>query len=241
MSGATNDTQEQRLPSQAGLDMVASLISEPNRWNDWLSQHPDRWPLFFDNFRQIVRLEFATGWKTRTVLTELGCQIETTEELGEMEDEELETCLEYFKWVESLTEYLDTTAERRRILSEASLLFRDTQGDLSECKRSMMAGTFPGVELLKLGEIEKAWETARLQIGGTIGDRARMLRDTNPFVRSRPHLSDERLDDYLDPNGGIGKEMRGRISRHLKQCTECRNACEAREAACGPRRAVSAA
>jgi hypothetical protein len=208
--------------------MVASLISEPTRWNDWLSQHPDRWDLFLKCFRQVVKLEIATAWPTQTVLTELGCHVQTTDELGKMEEEELMLCLEYFKWAGGMTDLLEDHRERREILSGASLLFRDGRGDLDDCKQSMKVGDFPAEELLKLGEVEKAWDTARLYLGGKIGDRARMLRDTNSLIEPQPHLSEERLDLYLDSEGGIEGEMRKRITRHLEHCTECRNACEAR-------------
>ena len=241
LSRRTNDSQEHRLPSQASLDMVASLISEPARWNDWLSRHPDRWHLFLENFRHAVRLEFATSWTTRTVLTELGCQVRTTDELGKMEDDELERCRDYFEWVETLTDLLGTVDERRRVLSGASLLFRDCKGSIAECKLSLSAGDFPGIELLKLGEIEKAWTAARLHLDGPIGERVRTQMATNPFSRPRPHLSGDRLDRYLDPAGGLDAEMRERIRRHLENCTQCRSACEAREATCWPQRPASVA
>jgi hypothetical protein len=147
-----------------------------------------------------------------------------------MEEEELKICLEYFQWVGKLADLLESHDERRQILSGASLLFKDSRGDLPNCKQSFKAGTVPAEELMKLGEIEKAWATARLHLEGKIGDRERMLRDVNFFYEPRPHLSRDRLDLYLDPRGGIEGDIRRRIQSHLEHCTECRTACEEREA-----------
>jgi hypothetical protein len=230
MSESGKDQKEVQLPSQAGLDMVASLINEPTRWEGWLSGHRDRWDLFLKIFRLVVRFETSTGWQIPTVLSELGCQVQTTQELGRMEASELERCREYFEWTAALCELLFTPEERRRVLSGASLLFRDSRTSVTECKRSMTAGTFPAVELLKLGEIDQAWAAARLELRGPIGDRARLLHRSNPFRQAKPHLSGERLDLYLDAASGLSGEMRDRIQLHLATCTECAEACRSREA-----------
>lgn len=241
MSDQANESREHRLPSQAGLDLVASLIREPKRWEDWLTLVPDRWDLFLKVFRQAISLELATGWETQTLLTELGCQIRTTDELGNMDEAQLQRCSEYFSWVESLTELLPSIAERRRVVSGAAMLFRDSAGELERCVACTESGAFSAFELLKLGEIDKAWLYARINLDGPIGDRTRLVRERNPFAKRTPHLSDERLDRFLDPVSDLDAMMRERIARHLELCTECRDARDARSAARSTSEAASVA
>jgi len=128
---------------------------------------------------------------------------------------------------------LPTVGRSRRTVSGAALLFRNRGGDLAGCRRSLeSASTFAGIELLKLGEIDKAWATARLHLDGPIGERARLARETNPFATARPHLGNKQLDRCLGRDGDkLGREVCTRIARHLELCGQCREACEARRLA----------
>lgn len=232
MSEYSSDTRENPIPPQASLDMVAALVREPRRWSDWLSGHPDRSELFAEIFGQATLLAKATSWEMQVLLTELGCRVQTTTELGEMEEAELRRCRDYFTLVGSLVELLPATSDRRRIVSGVALLFYDSSGDVERCREALKSGTFSAAELLELGELEKAWELSRLNLSGPVGDRARLLAKTNPFVRSEPHLSDERLDRHLDRSSDLDTEMRTRIAKHLELCTACRDAYHVRRAAC---------
>lgn len=241
MSHLEPETSESILAPQESLDMVATLLSQPRHWNEWLSQYPERSDLFAETFRFVVRLEQATCWEIEVVLSELGCRTKTTDQLGRMEERQLESCCEYFAWVESLVSQLSGIDERRQVVSGAALLFRDAQGDLGACRHALGAGEFSGSELLALGEVERAWEISRLRLESPIGGRARAVRDFNPFAVERPHLSDERLDRYIEGDRHLDSVMCNRIAEHLDLCSECKQAYEARLAARDADPAVSAA
>jgi hypothetical protein len=242
MSGFEMKTDELAAMPQKSLNLVAALISEPRLWTSWLQEHPDRSELFAETFRHVVRLEQDTGWETSVLLRQLGCQTKTTDELGRMEARELQQCCDYFAWVETLVVLPVEVAQRRQVVSRAAMLFRDVRGDIEECKRAMEAGDFSGFELLKLGEIDRAWAACQLQIEGPIGERERLLQKTNPFAALHPHLSEERLDQYLDPEDErMSHLMRARIADHLVICNECEEACKARQKVLLERRALLAA
>jgi hypothetical protein len=229
MSDNSSDKRREPIPPQAGLDMVAALVREPRRWSDWLSGHPDRSELFADIFGQATLLANATKWEMHTLLTELGCRVQTTAELGEMEEAVLRRCRDYFSLVRELAELLPETDERREIVSGAALLFYDSDGDFERCRESLKAGPFSATELIELGELDKAWSLSRLNLAGPVGDRARLLEEKNPFSKPRPHLSEERLDQYLAPAGILAPEMRARIRAHLELCPACCDAFHERQ------------
>lgn len=229
MSGIESNTDEMSLAPQRSLDLVATLLSEPRLWTSWLAEHPDRSETFAEAFRRVVRLEQCTGWETEVLLRQLGCKTKTTKELARMGPGELQRCSSYFGWVEDLAALADVTRDRREIVSRAALLYRDVGGDLEECRTAMNAGRFSAAELLALGETERAWIAGQLEISGPIGESARRVQRTNPFVEDRPHLSNEKLDQYLglrEPE--LGPTIQRRIDDHLAICDECRSASEAR-------------
>jgi hypothetical protein len=244
MSRFDLETEEHAVEPQRRLELVATLLSEPRLWTEWLAQHPDRSEAFAETFRKVVRLEQVTAWETVVLLRQLGCEKKTTEQLGLMGAEELQRCSDYFGWVEGLVDLVERTPERREVVSRSWHLYRDVRGDLEECQRAMRAGAFSARELLALGEVEKAWLTAQLQIEGSVGDRSRELVQTNPFLELSPHLSRESLDRYLgrkQPRPGVATAER--IGEHLSLCDECRLAYESRsdETVKGSPTSVSAA
>ena len=229
MSHFEPDTKESMAAPQESLDMVAALLSEPRRWTEWLSQHPQRSELFAETFRFVVRLEQATRWETNVLLTQLGCRTKTTDELGKMDERQLQRCCEYFGWVESLVLLLSGIDERRQIVSGAALLYLDSSGGLDACKQALEAGDFSAGELMALGEVESAWAVSRLHLDAPAGDRARLVAQTNPFARERPHLSVERLDQFGDlSDRHMDSVMRTRIADHLDLCSECHEVYESR-------------
>lgn len=231
MSHFEPDTKESMVAPQESLDLVAALLSEPRRWTEWLSKHPQRSELFAETFRFVVRLEQATRWETEVVLEQLGCRTKTTEELGRMDERQLQRCCEYFEWVESLVSLLAGTDDRRQIVSGAALLYLDSAGNLETCKQALEAGEFSAGELLALGEIESAWAVSRLHLEAPVGERSRLIARTNPFVRERPHLSVERLDQFIDLDDRLmDSVMRARIADHLDLCSECHEVYESRRA-----------
>ncbi len=232
MSDQISDNQEMPNPPLAGLDMVAALVREPRRWSEWLSGHPDRSELFAEIFGQAILLANSTRWEMQTLLSQLGCRVQTTVELGKMEEDELRGCRDYFALAGSLVDLLPSIADRREIVSGVALLFHDSGGDVDLCKESLEAGTFSAVELIELGELEKAWAFSRLHLAGPAGDRARFLQQTNPFVKSEPHLSDALLDRYAVPSSDLDDEMRSRIAKHLELCPACSDAFHERRLAC---------
>jgi hypothetical protein len=154
----------------------------------------------------------------------LGCDATSDEVLRELASERLGLCGEYFGWVETLLIHLDVTADKRLMVSGAARIFAAAEQDLSRCKATMTAGSFPPLEYLRLGEVAQAWQSAVRELPGPRGDRARAIYDENPFVdEGTPRLSPKRLDmlDLSDASELLGARVRELMLDHLKVCAVC--------------------
>lgn len=213
---------------QGSLGLVGELLSQPRYWSKWLSEDPTRSELLAETFGCVVRLEQQTGWPSTTLLRELGCQKRAAEELRDMRLDEVELCRNYFGWIEELVALVDRTAEQRRIVVGAARLFRDLHADLIACRGAMEAGDFTPIDFLRLGEIDRAWQVCRAQLGRT-GQGARTSDPLSPGTD--PHLRSKRIDRFLDGDSeAMSYAMHRRLARHIAVCPRCAQAVEERRA-----------
>jgi hypothetical protein len=204
---------------------VGVLLSRPERWHEWLSQHPDRAELFAEAFKCVVRLEAHTGWPVRKVLEELGCDTKTEDQLAALTEERLGTCSAYMRWVESLLNELDRKIDKRLAVSSAARFFVAANQELETCKTLMSRGPFPATDYLRLGEVAQAWDTAVRFLDGRQGERAQRAYEANPYMdATSPHLSPKRLAMLARPDAEqlLGPRIADRMHEHLELCPACK-------------------
>ena len=233
-----NDSQSQSSAGSAPVVFrrVGALLAQPGRWGEWLAEHrdPAEARLFMDAFSCVVRLASQTGFAYDRVLAQIGCGVETEEDLAELPADELAACLDYMRWNEKLISDLDLAVDKRLVLSGAARFFLACDRDLDRCRAAMDDGAFSANKYLWLGEVAEAWQAAFRALEGDRGEHARATYEDNPFVTGRtPHLTPGRVDmfDREDADELLGSRVRERIQEHLDSCEYCGRAYRRREKA----------
>lgn len=222
------------------FSQVGYLLARPALWGEWLARHPDRADLFKDAFSCVVRLRSHTGWTDDQTLDGLGCNTRNEDELSNLSQEHLTNCLGYMLWVEDLLTPYDLALDKRIIVRSAARFFVLADKDLvlaetimPSPKRKTAArheredGELPPSEYLALGETAQAWRIAARQLEGPAGERARRLREENPFADEQaPHLSPKRLGMLAgpDPEELLGPRVAARMREHIGLCRVCETA-----------------
>jgi hypothetical protein len=208
-----------RVFSQVGV-----LLSRPDLWGGWLDGRPDRAGLFKDAFSCVVRISSHTGWLAEAVLKRLGCETKTEEQLSELTESRLRSCLEYMLWVESLLVDLDLAIDKRLTVQGAARFFVIAERDLARVEAAMEEGDFSAAEYLRIGEVAAAWECAVRFLPGAVADRVRRVRAENPLIDdSTPHMSPMRLEMLNRENASqlLGDRVEARMREHLDLCHVC--------------------
>ena len=203
---------------------VGALLTKPDWLRAWLDENRDRAELFLDAFSCVVRLGSQTGLKRERVLVQIGCEIETEEDLAKLPADELAACLGYMRWNEKLISGLDLAVDKRLVLSGAARFFLACGRNLDRCKEAMDAGAFSANQYVLLGEVAEAWQAAFRALEGDRGERARATYEDNPFVTGRtPHLTPGRVEMFesVDADELLGSRVRERIEEHLESCEDC--------------------
>jgi len=213
---------------------VGALLTQPGWLTAWLDEHRDRAELFLDAFSCVIRLGSQTGLEEERVLVQIGCEIETEQDLAKLPADELAACLDYMRWNEKLISDLDLAVDKRLVLSGAARFFLACNRNLDRCRAAMEQGTFSANKYLYFGEVAEAWQAAFRALEGPRGDHARVTYDDNPFVNERtPHLTPGRVEmlEREDAEELLGSRVKERIEAHLKSCENCGRADRRRKAA----------
>ncbi|HEV2754414.1 MAG TPA: hypothetical protein VG318_01380 [Actinomycetota bacterium] len=212
------------MPMPRVFSDVGALLSHPELWADWLSNHKDRARLFAETFELVVRIGAHTGWPPQEVLERLGCDTKTEQQLEGFEPERLRRCAAYMGWVETLLGELDLAADKQLTVSGAARLFVVADQDVEKADALMKAGTFAALDYLRLGELDEAWECATRHARGPAGEHARYVHDHNPFHDSAtPHVSPERhgMLREADAVALLGPRVTRRMAEHIEECGVC--------------------
>jgi hypothetical protein len=210
--------------SPRAFSQVGALLSRPDLWSQWFAGRPERADLFKAAFSCVVRISSHTGWPEETALEHLGCDTKTEEELSDLTEGRLRSCIAYMMWVESLLGDLDIASDKRLTVQGAARFFVAAERELDLVKETMGAGDFSPTEYLRLGEIARAWETALRSLDRPTGDRARRIHAGNPFFdASTPHMSPLRLEmlSRSDADRLLGGRVSARMREHLRLCHIC--------------------
>jgi hypothetical protein len=210
--------------SPRAFSQVGALLSRPDRWSDWFAGRPKRAGLFKEAFSCVVRISSHTGWSEEVALEHLGCDTKTEEELSDLTETRLRSCIEYMMWVESLLADLDLAIDKRMTVHGAAKFFVEAERDLGIVKESMDAGDFSPKEYLRLGEVARAWEVAMRSLDGPAGERSRQIHDDNPFADANtPHMSPMRLEmlGRSDASDLLGSRVKARMQEHVSLCHIC--------------------
>jgi hypothetical protein len=219
MNKQTAEARSRMDTSERDLGIIGELISEPDRWSDWISEDETRVALLERAGASVRRMAAQTDWSVDELLEKLGCRSRESHKIQEMSAAQLRRCNDYFHWIETLCRLVDRTAERRRIVIDAAHFFRRADRDLLRSRAAISAGQLSPIEYLKLGEIDKAFQTAESALTG------------KPIDDAVVHLRARRIDRYLDENDStISPAMRERIGRHLVTCRRCSEAARLRKA-----------
>lgn len=211
-------------PSPLAFTQVGALLSRPDLWTEWLSGRPERADLFKAAFSCVVRISSHTGWPEEVALEHLGCETKTEEELSDLTEDRLRSCIAYMGWIESLLADLDVASDKRFTVHEGAKFFVVANRDLDLVMTAMDAGDFSPIEYLRLGETARAWEAALASLEGPAGDRVRRIREGNPFFdASTPHMSPMRLEmlSREDAANLLGTRVVARMREHVSLCHVC--------------------
>ncbi|MET0601341.1 MAG: hypothetical protein ABW167_05070 [Baekduia sp.] len=172
----------------------------------------------------------SVGWDLERLLDKAGCTTSKRSDPDQLADEKLERCKAFLAWVEEAVMALDSVPERRLIVSGAAKLLKQAGKAVKpgEDVDLFLAVTDKGdpscVALLKLGELGFAWQEARRHLPGNVGDRARRMWLSTPYVIGAPHLSPKRVDRLLNDPARLGDQVVEAMHEHLQGCDVCRSA-----------------
>lgn len=178
--------------------------------------------------RRADRLALATGWERDQFLVCAGCSSAEKVVTGDPKINFLLACLSYLMWVEKILDKLDLPSDRRTAVVELDQLFRDSNKDLQTCKQAMQAkpqtGERSANELLKLGEVTRAFQVALAHTDTEHGQRAKRVLLDDPLYLSSPHVDSERIELAWTEPAVLGEEVAERIRDHVVLCESCTEA-----------------
>jgi hypothetical protein len=185
--------------------------------------------------RQLVtQLEDLTDWSQETVLARLGCPLEDTKDVPPFYLKKLKTCRSFIGLVHGLASAVDTTDDRRAIVTSLARLLnlaRQNARLLDDALNEAGTGSFSPIDYILLGEVSDGAALARARL---LGEEH---QDTNNPFGAAPtvHLSESRLRLYVrDQREALGPEVFLRMRVHLegnkdedvRRCDACREAAD---------------
>jgi hypothetical protein len=223
MSSADQRMTPEHEGRRPTLNQVGKLLLYDELLVKWTAKEPSRASLFKTVYVCVGRLQSETGWEMEELLHHLGCETEEEEFDEKLTPRRLAMCTEYMEWVEGLLKGFDLRFDKRVALKGASQFYDAAGEDLDLVQEIMVEGGTPSF-YLSLGEIGQGWKAATRCLDGPEGERARQIRDSNPFLsESSPHVSPERLKMLASPRAAelLGSGVSERMRKHLRDCPRC--------------------
>jgi len=230
-------------PSAAtGLDYLAALLIDEDEQEEWGRKlDPPTLRLYNEAVMKIGELRAAVGWSEVTVLDELRCRTRTKAQLNRLEAQHFTECNLFLAWVSAVMKAAPETENlrvRRQAISAASKLYESSNKDIGACEEAMGAPvgeTDPVTpnQIVVFGEIDTAFLVASWALDTSHGERARKLRDANPFNGSLVHVATTTLDALLadtnlEDSSEFSTDHRERLNKHIGGCDACARAYLAR-------------
>jgi hypothetical protein len=180
--------------------------------------------LLVEELRQRVDLISAQAeWDNETLLTEIGCQFQTEEELDAASIERLQRCATFLKVIAGVIGMLDVVYDKRAAIVTCSNLVRGTGRDPADLDAALDDEDSVPMFYFRLGEIDSAARALRLSLGLA---RASDRNDLGSPFAGMPsaHLSVPRARIHASGNGAeqLGSEVDAAIRSHVKTCDACR-------------------
>lgn len=199
---------------------AAVLIKDPSLVDGYIADKPEPLQAVIRSTVQKARMvNLNTEWDADVLLDRFGC---SDPDLQHEEDEVLMAQFEhsdrFLSFVLVLTDKVETTQDRRAVVTMCSHLVWSTGCEISDLEQVFSNGTEAN-QLLMLGEVPTATQAALYQL-----QPARLEGIMAPFSETPfHHLSDSRIQLLVEGRLDlIGSEtMYRRIMEHIEECGVC--------------------
>jgi hypothetical protein len=175
------------------------------------------------------RMGAMVDWTGDEFLEYAGCAGRSTP-LPEDLQKYLLSCVSYFSWVEKMLDKLDLQFDRRLVVLGSTQLYSDAGRKLFECERVMEAGDPPAAnQLLGLGEVTRAFQTARGHLHTPAGQRTRQILLEDPDYAHSPHLERDRVALAWSNPALLGTRVAAGVRVHVEGCDVCKRLLDAQD------------
>lgn len=187
---------------------------------------------------RLGELRLLTEWDDRTLCAQLGCDPNRWVEVGgtlEHDADAVANSLLFLTLASECAQLVDLTLHRREVVNDAFQLCHDAGGPVAshvprvrEALDRRADGEISPRDLLRLGEIARAWRSAALNMdGGPAHERAlAAMRLAAPAAERVSHISPQRLALLSRPHAEelLGPTVTRAMRNHLlvSPCAKCR-------------------
>jgi hypothetical protein len=201
------------------LDALAEFLLGRTPVGELARLDSDRALLVEDIDQRVETLSQHTEWDRRTLLSGIGCQLETKAELKVASREVLDNCSRFLAVLAQVVGLLDLVSDRRGAITACSSVVLGTGRTGQDLHNALPKSLL----YFRLGEIDRAGRELRAAAGVSYSsERGDFGKGPLACIQSA-HLSEPRMRIYLSGSGAsiLGRQVDASIREHLRTCSAC--------------------